>query len=276
MSKNIIFVFSGTGNSLWAARTIARELPGCQVVTMGRNWEGILPKGYDSIGFLCPTYAGGVPKRVKEFIAHLDLQNNKNAYFFAVATCGRVSRAQNVITQIRHYLKQKGVRLQFGERLDMYSNYVVGYEMRKTVLEEAKQSAIDIQPMIESIKNHMTNKGTVLTPRHLESMGFMLIAGNMDKNFHVSDTCARCGICKKVCPVDNIEMNTAGKPHFMHHCEQCLACIQNCPVKSINYKDKTQNRGRYMHPDISWKELAALNGNTEKTEEDCIIQEMPI
>ncbi|MDH6365695.1 flavodoxin [Enterococcus sp. PF1-24] len=153
MSKNIIFVFSGTGNSLWVAKEIAKELENCEIVSMGLDWQGPLPAGYDSIGFVYPTYASGVPKRIKDFIAKLDLQNNKEAYYFAIATCGRVSKAQNVITQIRRYLKQKGIHLHYGERLDMFSNYVVGYEMRETVLEEAQQSAIDIKPMIEAIKN---------------------------------------------------------------------------------------------------------------------------
>lgn len=261
MSKNIIFVFSGTGNSLWAAKEIAKELDDCEIATMGSNGMCLLPNNYDSIGFVCPTYAGGVPKRVKKFISHLSLQGNEGAYFYAIATCGRVARAQNVITQLRLFLKRKGIRLSYGERLDMFSNYVVGYEMRDTVNEEAGQSAIDIKPMIESIKNHMTHKGnTVLTLRHLESIGFMHIVSKMDKNFNISDACVKCGICKKVCPVNNIDMSTEGKPYFLHHCEQCLACIQNCPTKAINYKDKTQNRKRYIHPNISWRELATLNG----------------
>ena len=264
MSKNIILVFSGTGNSLWTAKEIAKELGDCEIATMGSNGMTSLPSGYDSIGFVYPTYAGGMPRRVKEYVSRLDLQNNKNAYFFAVATCGRVVRAQNVITQLRFLLKRKGVRLNYGERLDMFSNYIVGYEMRETVREEANQSAVDIKPMIKSIKTRITNKGTSLTPRQLESMGFMLIVSKMDKNFNVSEVCTKCEICKKVCPVNNIEMGADGKPSFMHHCEQCLACIQNCPRKAINYKDKTQSRKRYIHPDIMWKDLAVLNGHIKK------------
>jgi epoxyqueuosine reductase QueG len=60
--------------------------------------------------------------------------------------------------------------------------------------------------------------------------------------------------------VNNIDFGQDKKPYFMHHCEQCLACIQHCPAKAINYKDKTQNKKRYTHPDIPWKELAKLNG----------------
>lgn len=260
MSKNIIFVFSGTGNSLWAAKEIAKELKDCEIATMGARGKSSLPGGYDSIGFVYPTYAGGMPKRVKEFVSHLDLQNNRDSYFFAVATCGRVSKAQNVVTQMRHLLKHKGIKLSYGERLDMFSNYVVGYEMRDTVREEADRSAADIKPMKKSIKLHMTNGGNnILTPRQLTSMGFMHIVPNMDKNFNVSDACTSCGICQKVCLMNNIKLEKGGMPCFGHHCEQCLACIQSCPSKAINYKVKTQDRKRYLHPDISWKELAELN-----------------
>jgi len=263
MGKNIIFVFSGTGNSLWAAKEIGRELEACEIVSMGSNVISALPKGYERIGFVYPTYAGGMPRRVKEFVSSLELRNNKEAYFFTVASCGRIAKAPNVIAQMHHALKRKGLQLSYGERLDMFSNYVVGYEMRDTVREEADRSALDIKPMLASIKNRRTNHiKTIQTFRRLESMGFMCIVSHMDKNFHVSDDCIHCDICKKICPVKNISMEAGEKPSFTHHCEQCLACIQNCPVKAINYKDKTQNRKRYMHPDVSWKELAALNEST--------------
>ncbi|MDH6365696.1 MinD superfamily P-loop ATPase [Enterococcus sp. PF1-24] len=87
----------------------------------------------------------------------------------------------------------------------------------------------------------------------------------MDKNFNISEACTKCGICQKVCPVNNIDVDEERNPVFKHHCEQCLACIQNCPARAINYKDQTQERGRYMHPEMNWKDLAKLNKSTAKT-----------
>jgi epoxyqueuosine reductase QueG len=46
------------------------------------------------------------------------------------------------------------------------------------------------------------------------------------------------------------------KPVFKEQCEQCMACIQWCPKQAINYKTKTQTRGRYHHPDISYQDMA--------------------
>ena len=59
MGKNIIFVFSGTGNSLWAAKKISEELEDCEVISMGRQKEYTLTNEYDTIGFVYPTYYRG-------------------------------------------------------------------------------------------------------------------------------------------------------------------------------------------------------------------------
>ena len=86
----------------------------------------------------------------------------------------------------------------------------------------------------------------------------MKVIHTKDQHFNVSDNCTSCGICAKVCPVDNIKIE-GKKPDFLHHCEQCTACIQYCPEKAINFKNKTQSRRRYTHPDINWKELSESN-----------------
>jgi flavodoxin/NAD-dependent dihydropyrimidine dehydrogenase PreA subunit len=262
MRKNIIFVFSGTGNSLWAAKKIAEELGNCEIVSMGSHKEYTLTDGYDAIGFVYPTYYRGMPARVQYFVFQFDFKNNWNAYFFAVATCGSIDTACNATAQLRNLLKRKGITLSYAEKLDMFSNYIIMYNMRDTVKEETRQSARDLEPIIGNIKKKtvdLTESG-IKPLEQLMYKGFTHLTPHMDKNFNVSETCTHCGICQKVCPVNNIDLGQDKKPYFKHHCEQCLSCIQHCPAKAINYKDKTQNRKRYTHPDIPWMELAKLNG----------------
>ena len=262
MSKSIIFVFSGTGNSLWAAKKISEKLENCDIVSMGRNKEYTLTEEYDVIGFVYPTYYRGIPARVQEFVLQLELQNNKSAYFFAVATCGSVDTACNATVQMRNLLKGKGITLSYAEKLDMFSNYIIMYNMRDTAREEARQSASDLEPIIGNIRKRTVEltEARIKPIEHLIYKGFFHFAPHMDKHFNVSDACIHCGICQKVCPVNNIELGQDGKPYFKHHCEQCLACIHHCPTKAINYKNNTQDRKRYTHPDIPWQELAKLNG----------------
>ena len=262
MRKNIIFVFSGTGNSLWAAKKISEELENCEIVSMGRHEDYTLTDEYDVIGFVYPTYYRGIPARVGNFVSRLEFRNNKNAYFFAVATCGSVSTACNATAQLYNLLKRKGITLSYAEKLDMFSNYIIMYDMRDTVEEEKRQSALDLDPIIGNIKKRTVDPAAsgIKPLQQLMYKGFIHFTPRMDRHFNVSDACTHCGTCQKVCPVNNIDFDQDKKPYYKHHCEQCLACIQYCPAKAINYKDKTQNRKRYTHPDIPWKELAKLNG----------------
>lgn len=265
MGKNIIFVFSGTGNSLWAAKENAKTIEDCELVSMGNCTRYSLEGGYDTIGFVYPTYYRGIPAKVREFVLKLDLRQNKNAYFYAVATLGGAAHGGNSIVQLNRLLKGKGITLGYAEHLDMFSNYIILYNMSDTVEQETQQSAEDLRPIIQKIRERSTNRIRAIPEpvQQLAYQGAMLLIPHMDKNFNVSDACIKCGICKKVCPVGNIELGQDGEPAFQHHCEQCMGCIQHCPAKAINYKNRTQNRKRYTHPNVTWKELALLNGYTQ-------------
>ena len=258
MRKNIIFVFSGTGNSLKAAKDIADAVSDCEIVSMGNSTDYKLRGGYERIGFVFPVYFRGEPGIVREFISKLNLQNNQDAYYFAVATCGKY--VGNALIHVKQLLRKKNMTLHYAVKLDMFSNYVVAYDMRDTIDEETKQSEKDFIPIIQSIKNKETNKLPATEP--FQEIAYMVLskfAPNMDKNYNISDACIGCGICKKVCPVDNISLGDDHKPYFKHHCEQCVACIQYCPQQAINYKNKTQNRKRYTNPSIKYADLAKFN-----------------
>lgn len=259
MSKNIIFVFTGTGNSLKAAKVIAKELEDCRIVSMGSCTEYDLAAGYESIGFVFPNYYGGEPRKVREFITKLNLQQNKNAYYYAVPTCGRYGG--NVLNHTRKFLKRKGLTLQYGKMLDTYSNYVVMYNMLDTVEEENKQSEQDLAPILQAIKHKEMNKIPGMNPiMEILYRIYIRRAPKMDQYYSVSNDCIKCGICEKVCPVGNIGMDRDGRPYFEHHCEQCVACIQFCPKRAINYKNVTQGRKRYTNPAFKYTDLAKLNG----------------
>lgn len=261
MSKNLIFVFTGTGNSLWVAKEIAQELENSTIISMGKTIKKPLRDTYDSIGFVFPNYAGGMPKQVKNFIENIDFRNNKDTYFYGVATCGKLSKAPNAIPQLGNILRNKGVNLNYGEKLEMFANCVTLYDMNEAYHEKNRLAILDLTPIIERICNHIDNDIPKISKKaEIESKLFQRAVGQLDRAFNVSDECVNCGICEKVCPVNNISYDCEGKPEFSHHCEQCVACIQNCPTRAINFGKKTQTRGRYTHPMVTWQDLAKLNG----------------
>ena len=75
-----------------------------------------------------------------------------------------------------------------------------------------------------------------------------------DKHFWVDEKCIKCGICERVCPVNNIRL-VDKKPHWLHHCEQCFACLQWCPKEAIQYGRITRGRKRYQNPCIELKDV---------------------
>jgi ferredoxin len=254
--ENIVFYFSGTGNSLKVAKTVSKELGNSEIVSMARPFD--LTKKYNSIGFVYPTYFWGLPKKVIEFIQNINVDNNRDAYYYAIATYG--GSAGNAVYQLCELLRNKhGIKLHYGQKLQMFSNYVVLYDMSEKVDEITHKSNEELVPIVNAIKTRKNNKVSKLTGIFkFVNNNFIAKVSDMDKDFTVNNTCIGCGICKEVCPVKNIEMAN-NKPQYMHHCEQCVACIQYCPQRAINYKDVTQGRRRYTNPEINYKELSTCN-----------------
>ena len=253
---NIVFYFSGTGNSLKVAKSLAKELDNCEIISMTKPYN--LTKEYDNIGFVYPVYFWGLPKRVIEFVENMNLDNNKNSYYYSIATYGGL--AGNAVYQLYELLFNKyNIKLNYGRTLKMFANYVVAYNMSEKIEKITKSSDEKLVSIVNSIKMKKSNKINKLS-RIFNSINkdFVEKVSNMDKDFTVNDNCINCSICEKVCPVKNIEI-VDKKPRYKHHCEQCVACIQFCPQKAINYSNVTQNRRRYTNPEINYNELYEYN-----------------
>ena len=253
LSKNIIFYFSGTGNCLKLSKDIAKELPDCEIVSMAKHESYTLNGEYECVGFVYPTYFSGIPIKVNRFLSNFNFPENKVPYIFVIASCGAF--AGNALAQVSDLLKQRGQKPDYGNKIKMVSNYVIAYDVGKNVDKKTKKSDAATLSIIEDIQMKKIKPiGRINSLLRMYYNRQVKIIPTTDKDYTVSDDCVSCAICKEICPVNNIEL-TAGKPVFKHYCEQCMACIQYCPNRAINYKNKTQKRGRYTNPDVSYKEL---------------------
>ena len=249
MDKNIIFYFTGTGNSLKVAKDIAEKLGNCELVSMGKPYQ--LEGSYKRIGFIYPVYFGGLPNVVRRFVKNIDISNQKEAYFFSVCTSGAMGGG---LSDIANAIGHLGGKLSYGANIKCFANYINLYAMKKNVTEKAAAQAESTKKVVDDIFNCATNKIPKKSIVAHLAKGQAKSTATKDKDYIVNDSCTGCGICAKICPVDNIKIENS-KPVFLHHCEQCVACVQWCPEQAINYKDKTQSRGRYHHPEITVKDL---------------------
>lgn len=249
MENNLLYCFTGTGNSLQISKEIQSSLENCKIEPIGK--EASSPNKYNRIGFVFPIYYWGLPVQVEQFITNLNLSQNKDTYFFAIATCGE--KVGNAFSTIQDLLSEKGVDLHYSEKIIMPDNYILLYETKN----ESAASKEQYETHIKSINENIINQNrTTVEKKKISSYLIHKFAikrfSNTANKFNING-CIGCGICEKVCPAKNITMNE-GKPKFSQQCEQCTACIQYCPKNAINYKKSTQSRKRYKNPYISLSE----------------------
>jgi len=253
--KPIVYVFTGTGNSLAVARDIAKKINAAVVRIDDKITPKIPAKG--CAGIIFPVYGWGPPLIVKRFLNRLKAGNN--AYVFSVANCAGSAGGSNGI--VKNILAKNNIALSSSFIVKMPSNYIVfsGAEPNEKQTQKfsiTKQKTVEIASIINSRNNHYEKGGIVLRflgSTIIHSLFSSHIAAS-DKNFSADEKCNGCGICEKICPVKNITLKKK-RPEWNHQCEQCLACLQWCSKEAIQYGKKSSEKSRYHHPDIRLKDM---------------------
>lgn len=252
MGKNIIFYFSGTGNSLKAAKDVASVLGDTELVFMKGSY--VFTGTYERIGFVFPCYAAGAPKVVIQFVKALALNAGSTNYTFSVVTCN--DAGGNALPMIQEQLKKKGLALNYGGVVRVVGNYIVLYALPENQAERLRMA----EEKMKNIANDIKRKAvTPIGKKRLAFSAFYAIGNQFfktkEKQLTVSDDCTSCGLCAKICPVGNIQIEK-GKPVFLHkNCTNCFACVHWCPKQTINCGSVTAKRGRYHHPDVTAEEI---------------------
>ncbi|MFA5267213.1 MAG: EFR1 family ferrodoxin [Methanoregula sp.] len=258
--KTIIYYFTGTGNSLAAAKKIAAATVDCELVPIASLMEtsgDIVPQA-ERVGIVCPVYFSGLPLMVTSFAGRLDAAAVK--YVFAVITHGGGGESAALRQLYGILRKRKGRGLDAGFGVAMPGNYIMMYESpagkkQEEILAKADEAIAGITgPVIRCEKRELPSS---LISRILYTLfypWFRSHARTDDSKFSVSDTCTSCGTCVAICPAKNIELVDT-KPVWKHHCELCCGCIHNCPVQAIQAGARTEKWQRYRHPEITVAEL---------------------
>ncbi|MBR6781132.1 MAG: EFR1 family ferrodoxin [Clostridia bacterium] len=256
----MIFYFSGTGNSLYAAKYIANNIHDDELVNMadsvkeGRYYYALKPG--ETCGFVFPVYFGGMPSAVAQFVKKLRLSSDEVPYVYALVTYG--GKAGGSVQALQIALEKRYVYLSAAFGVKMPDNYVIMYnpateEKAQQVLREAETDLLTAATNIIARNNPgvpHTMLDTVMTAGMQTAYRMM----RKTASFTVDNSCIGCGLCEKICPVNAIEMYDYKPVWIKSECAHCVACISRCPAKAIQYGDKTKKRGRYVHPDLQVKQ----------------------
>jgi len=248
----MIVYFSGTGNSRYAAALLADRL-GDELLDAGglikekKKAELTSEKPWV---FVAPTYAWQLPRVFSDFIRGGLFEGSKDAYF--VMTCGEdIGHPEKELYEL---CRVKGLDFQGVLEVVMPENYITMFSAPGQ--EEAAKIVAAARPVLEE-GARLIGQGKGFVDRHpglLDTLKSTVVNGAFyplfvkAKAFYATKDCNGCGLCEKLCPLNNIELQNK-EPVWGKSCTQCMACICGCPKEAIEYGRISKGKVRYQCPE---------------------------
>ncbi|AZR74534.1 4Fe-4S ferredoxin [Anoxybacter fermentans] len=235
------YYFSGTGNTQLVVKKM-RDI----FVEKGINvnlyrLEKAVPQDINlnhTLGLGFPVAAQSTYPFVWDFVNRLP--DTDGTEIFMVDTLAVYSGA--IVGPLKRVLNKKGYKTIGAKEIIMPSNfYPKNIDENKNKikidkgLEKAKKYALDI----------INGRAKWRRVPVLSDMFYFLVSRKMvwrmvadwGKRFKIDrERCTKCGLCVRLCPVNNVRMNEY--PWFSDKCQQCLRCISFCPTGAIYIPEK--------------------------------------
>ncbi len=239
MKTAVLYVFTGTGNTLTAANLLAQELDArgvsatvCRVRAPFSDVPD--PNDFDLCGFGYPIHAFNTPQFFLRFAGTLPQVQNKPAFVFK--TSGEPFAPNHASSRpLVRILRRKG----FAAGLDthMLMPYNIMFRYRDAM---AKQMYAHTQGMAKVIADRAVSGDWDKLRYHPVTVVWMMLlrlqwfGAWINGPLIHADTgkCVGCGICANNCPARNITMRD-GVPHFSYHCTMCMSCAFRCPKDAV-------------------------------------------
>ncbi len=266
----MIFYFSATGNSRWAAQRLASATQE-HLVDIAKMPAALSPfylKGNERLGFVFPIHGWRPPSIVRKFIKELQITADASTtrpFTYALCTAG-----DDIGTTMEEYLpatlinnislRHLGITTIDSAYSLIMPNTYVGLPMMdvdskaetQKKLEAAEQQLHTICKEIVDRKRNIRRLHRGRWPwlnSHLLGAIFehQLIT---DGPFKVHpDLCVHCGVCAHVCPTGNINGGYGKMPIWQHNgsCLTCFSCYHHCSHHAIDYGSRTKGKGQYFY-----------------------------
>ena len=255
-SANMVFYFTGTGNSLYAARQLEAESVSIPQVMRGREREFTA----ESIGVVTPVYGHEVPPMVKDFLRESTFETG---YFCIILTYG--CRHGGAAELAKALCGECGVRVDYVNTLHMADNWLPAFDMDaeramdKHIPEQLAAITADVKARRHAI-SPVTDNDRAAHQEYLRNVSGVPEA--MWQNLVVvTERCVGCGVCTRVCPADCMVLENGRAKHIPGNCQDCLACAHACPHKAIALAMPEKNpNARYRNEHVTLQDLIAANG----------------
>ncbi len=245
----MILYFSATSNCRHVAEQLAIKTND-KAISILQVKDKIELQDGEQFGMVAPTYFWRLPSIVEEFFAKVKICNATNSYLFFVTTYGETCG------QSDHYykklLKRQGWKLSASYGIKTVDNWSVLFDLtdKQYIQQRLQREAEQIQVVLQQVQN----RERVFITKHKKSLflcggaKYFYNKARKTKHLTVNKDCIGCGLCQQQCPTKAIKMQNGKPVWILPQCTMCFGCLHKCPTFAINYDDKTQNHGQYVHP----------------------------
>ena len=254
----MIFYFTATGNSLDISNRLS-ERTGDVVFNIVEELKGDcsyhIEEG-ERVGIVAPVHFYGLSMIVEDFIRKMRFDNRP--YLYLVLSFGSepgqaMDRAAKLIAACGHELNARF-------SVAMPENYVLMFDVPteseiKSMLSSAYERLDSFADAVMERKDVDMSVAPTFGQRILGVIARpMYDHGRSMGKFYVDRICTGCGRCVRVCPVGAIELIDRIPTWTKKKCLRCTACINRCPFHALQFGRSTSKRGRYVNPNVQFKE----------------------
>ena len=272
----MIFYFSGTGNSKWAAKTLALETGDTLVSipeVLNSDCTFTLEKD-EHIGFIFPIHGWRVPSIVKDFLSKLSIKTkgedssiHKHTSFCLVTAGDSIGKAiERFQKMLNSVAVGNSMELKAVYSLIMPESYVglpgMDVDTKEKEIEKKEFASKQLKEFSKMLRQlpytdnqqvwgwEQLKRGPIPSFFSGPVGAFFERILVTDKPFHViSRRCVKCGICANVCPVEDIKGGLGYEPEWLHNgkCLTCFSCYHHCPHHAIEFGKRTRKKGQYFY-----------------------------
>lgn len=236
--------FSGTGNTKYCIEQFINEMDSSAHCISIEDANAVTQiQKNNTIILAYPIYFSNLPKIVHDFI----IKNHtyfKGKNIFIIATMGLFSGDGTGCSA--RLLAKYGAYITGGLHLKMPDCIGDEKALKKTIernKELVKAAQAKIRDAVQRFReNNPTHEGIGFLYHMAGLFGQRLWFYNKTKNYSDklkinSDKCVGCGLCMKLCPLENLKLEN-GKVIAKSKCTMCYRCVSNCPKKAITLLGK--------------------------------------
>ncbi len=251
----MIFFFSATGNSLYAAKSLES-----QPISIAQAIHDV-DKTYSAeiIGIVSPVYGHEMPALVKDFIRQAQFCTD---YFYLILTYG--NRHADAAELAQEFMRGCGIEPAYINTLLMVDNFLPAFDMDEQRLIDKR-----VEDQLETIRADIAARKHWISPVSEEDLAAhrQYLAGiahmpadTFKRLYRVTDACIGCGICSKVCPKNCFSVQDQHAQWDATECITCMACIHACPQKAIQLNMPEKNpKARYRNEHVTLCEIVKAN-----------------